>query len=364
MSNSRFAKLIDLARAPDSGLRRELLNEVTELFFQSSGQRSGRETVLFDEILQLIAAEMQDNVLEELAELFADARDAPIGLIRDLAGHSFGIARPVLQRSMVLDDQTLLRVVAYQSQQHIKAIAERPVVSETVANAIVTHGDDSALDALLRNEGAVISRASMENAVDRTRRNSRLHEAFVKRRDVPLDLLNEMYFLVESRLRDQIMKRNSSVDQATLDAALAKARERVSKSVADTSAEARRAHAFILVRKGAGELDARLLVSLHREGKPLHVLYGLAELTQLEPATVADLLERRDVDGLAMVCRAANIERPLFVTLAVLTCGGDDAMNLAEEFGRMYNSVPVEAAQRAMRFLKLRKTTTAESNAA
>jgi uncharacterized protein (DUF2336 family) len=186
----------------------------------------------------------------------------------------------------------------------------------------------------------------------------------VKRRDVPLDLLNEMYFLVESRLRDQIMKRNSSVDQATLDAALAKARERVSKSVANTSAEARRAHAFILVRKGAGELDARLLVSLHREGKPLHFLYGLAELTQLEPATVADLLERRDVDGLAMVCRAANIERPLFVTLAVLTCGGDDAMNLAEEFGRMYNSVPIEAAQRAMRFLKLRKTATAESNAA
>ena len=63
-----------------------------------------------------------------------------------------------------------------------------------------------------------------------------------------------------------------------------------------------------------------------------------------------------------MICRAANVERPLFVTLAVLACGGDGAMDKAEEFGRMYNAVPVEAAQRAVRFFKVRKG--AERNAA
>jgi hypothetical protein len=57
-----------------------------------------------------------------------------------------------------------------------------------------------------------------------------------------------------------------------------------------------------------------------------------------------------------MICRAAGIERPLFVTLAVLACGGDEAMARAEEFGKMYNSVPMEAAQRAMRFFKVRKS--------
>lgn len=70
---------------------------------------------------------------------------------------------------------------------------------------------------------------------------------------------------------------------------------------------------------------------------------------------MADLLDRRDIDALAMICRAANIERPLFVTLAVLVGGGDEAMARAEEFGRMYNNVPVEAAQRALRFFKVRK---------
>jgi uncharacterized protein (DUF2336 family) len=355
MPQARFAKLIDLARTTDSEKRRELLREVTDLFFETSAARNERESALFDDVLKLVAAEMQDSVLAELSERFADAEDAPVGLMRDLANHSFEIAGPVLRRSRVLDEQTLLQVVNYQSQQHIKAVAQRDNVSETVSDAIVKFGDDHALDALIRNDGARISRTSMEAAVDRARRNTLLHEGVVKRADLPLDLLNEMYFVVEKTLRDQIMQRNASVDPATLDDALAKARERLRQNVGDVSAEARNAIAFIQSKKNSGELNARLLVSLYREAKQTHFLYGLSEITNVAPETVADLINRSDIDGLAMICRAAGIERPLFVTLAVLSCGGDAAMQRAEEFGRMYNDVPIEAAQRAMRFFKVRK---------
>jgi uncharacterized protein (DUF2336 family) len=356
MSQARFAKLIDLARTTDSDQRRELLREVTDLFFETSSSRNARETALFDDVLQLVAAEMQDSVLAELSELFAGADEAPVGLMRDLANHSFEIAGPVLRRSRVLDEQMLLQIVNYQSQQHIKAVAQREDVPEMVSDAIVKFGDDNALDALIRNDGAKISRYSLEAAVDRARRNTLLHEGVVNRSDLPLDLLNEMYFVVENTLRDQIMARNAAVDPKTLDAALAKARERMRQSAGDMNAEARNAMAFIQSKKNSGELNARLLVSLYREAKQAHFLYGLSEITSLEPDTVADLINRRDVDGLAMICRASGIERPLFVTLAVLACGGDEAMQRAEEFGRMYNNVPIEAAQRAMRFFKVRKS--------
>ena len=218
--------------------------------------------------------------------------------MRDLANHSFEIAGPVLKRSRVLDEQTLLQIVNYQSQQHIAAVAQRPDVSENVSDAIVKFGDDTALDALIRNDGAKISRASMETAVDRARRNALLHEGVVKRSDLPRDLLNEMYFVVENTLRDQIMQRNATVDTATLDAALSKARAKMSHSVPDMSAEAKNAMTFINSKKNSGELNARLLVSLYREAKQTHFLYGLAEMTNLEPQTVADLIERRDIDGL------------------------------------------------------------------
>ena len=362
MSQARFLKLVELARATDSDHRRDLLREVTDLFFERREERGQREAALFDEVLQMVAAEMQDGVLAELAEVFADAPDAPVGLMRDLANHAYPIAGPVLQRSPVFDDQTLLQIVTYQSQAHIKAIAQRESVSETLSEAVVRFGDDHALDALIRNDGAKLTRSIMETTVDRARRNALLHEGVVLRHDLPLDLLNEMYFQVEARLRDQILERNASVDAKTLEAALSKTRDRLNKSAGEMNAETKKAMHFIQAKKNSGELSARLLVSLYREAKHAHFLYGLAELTHVDHETTADLIERQDIDGLAMICRAANIERPLFVTLAVLTCGGDTAMNRAEEFGKMYNSVPVEAAQRAMRFFKVRKA--AEDKAA
>lgn len=355
MIQSRFAKLVDLARTSDSERRRSLLREVTDLFIETSGHRTANESALFDDVLQLVAKQVQESVLVELSEMFADTEDAPVGLMHDLANHAFEIAGPVLKRSPVLDEKTLLGVVNNKSQAHIKAVAQRPDVSEALSDAIVRVGDDYAVDALMRNDGARISRSSMENAVDRARRSAVLHEAVVKRHDLPLDLLNEMYFVVETRLRDQIMQRNASVDPATLDAALSKARTRVRQSAGEASAETKNAMAFIQSKKANGELNARLLVSLYREAKRMHFLLGLAELTNVDQDTVQGLLDRRDIDGLAMICRAANIERPLFVTLAVLAGGGDEAMSRAEEFGRMYNNVPVEAAQRAVRFFKVRK---------
>jgi uncharacterized protein (DUF2336 family) len=285
MSTSHFAKLIELAKSHDSGHRRELLRQCTDLFFQTSGARSERESALLDNVLQMVAAEMQENVLTELATTFADASDAPAGLMRDLANHSFEVAAPVLRRSSALDERTLLQIVNYQSQQHIQAVAQRPQVSETLSDAIVRKGDDHALDALIRNDGAKISRPSMEVAVDRAQRNAMLHEAVVTRHDLPLDLLNEMYFTVETRLRNQIMKRNESVDPTALDAALTKARERIRKSVGEMSAEARNARIFIESKKKSGELNGRLLVSLYRDSKQAHFLYGLAEITSIDHDT-------------------------------------------------------------------------------
>ncbi len=362
--SSRFSKLVDLAKATDSENRRELLREVTDLFFASSGIRNDREDQLFGDVLQMVAANVQEGVLAELAETFADAPDAPVGLMRDLANHAFEIASPVLQRSRVLDDQTLVNIVNYQSQAHIKAVAQREIVSEVVSDAIVKFGDDHALDVLIRNDGATISRVSMEAAVDRARANAGLHEGVVKRRDVPLDLLNEMYFVVEAGLREQILNKNASVDPKTLDAALSKTRDRMRKSMTEASDETRKAISFINSKKASGELNARLLVSLYREAKHAHFLYGLSELTNLDAETTRDLVERKDIDGLAMICRAAKVERPLFVTIAVLACGGDEAMSRAEEFGRLYNSVPIEAAQRAMRFFKVRKAAEGKAAAA
>ena len=98
---ARFTKLVELARAPSSEHRRDLLREVTDLFFDTADVRTSRETHLFDDVLRTVARDMQQGVLAELAERFADSPDAPVqlmhaGALQHRLGHREGVEREVV----------------------------------------------------------------------------------------------------------------------------------------------------------------------------------------------------------------------------------------------------------------------------
>ncbi len=355
-SNPRFSKLIELAGETSSEKRRELLRDVTDLFFASTDTRTDREAELFDDILCSIAQEMPAEALVSLSKRFATAAEAPPELVKRLAQSTIEVAEPVLKRSRQLSDEDLIGVVLARSQDHIRAVAVRARISSTVSDAIVQHGDDRTLGVLVANEGARLSRSALETVVDRARANPDLQEGVVHRRDMPLDLLNELYFDVQQRLRDAILERNAAVDPAELDAALSRARGRLRHAAQAVSEDLRKAEREVRNLSAAGRLDGKALLAFHRAEKPHHFLAGLAEMTGLDYESTRAILRKRDLDALAMICRAAEIERPLFVSLAVLCEGGNEGMRRAEEFGKLYAAVPVEAAQRAMRFYRVRKT--------
>lgn len=356
-SNLRFNKLLQLAGESSSEKRRELLRDVTDLFFATTDTRSDREAELFDDILCSIAQEMPSEALVSLSKRFATAAEAPEQLVKRLAQDSIEVAEPLLKRSRQLSDEDLIGIVLARSQEHIRAVAERTRISSTVSDAIVQRGDDQTLGVLVANEGARLSRSAMETVVDRARENPALQEGVVNRRDMPLDLLNELYFDVQQRLRDAILVRNAAVDPAELDAALTRARGRLRHAAQAVSEDLRKAEREVRALSASGRLDGQSLLAYHRAEKPHHFLVGLAEMTGLDYETARAVLRKRDLDALAMICRAAEMERPLFVTLAVMCEGGEGGMRRAEEFGKLYSAVPVEAAQRAMRFYRVRKST-------
>lgn len=354
--NPRFSKLLQLAGESSSEKRRELLRDVTDLFFATTDLRTDREAELFDDILCSIAQEMPAEALVSLSRRFATASDAPQELVKRLAQDTIEVAEPVLKRSRQLSDEDLIGIVLARSQDHIRAVAVRSRVSSTVSDAIVQRGDDQTLGVLVANEGARLSRSALETVVDRARINPALQEGVVHRRDMPLDLLNELYFDVQQRLREAILERNAAVDPAELDAALSRARGRLRHAAKAVSEDLRKAEQEVRALSAAGRLDGASLLAFHRGEKPHHFLAGLAEMTGLDYEAVRAILRNRDLDALAMICRASEMERPLFVSLAVLCEGGEAGMRRAEEFGKLYATVPVEAAQRAMRFYRVRKT--------
>ena len=164
---NKLAQLIALAGEPSSEKRRELLREITDLFFANVEGSNPRELELFDGVMQSLAREMELEVRAELSERIAETEFAPKGLVRSLAEDDIVVAEPVLSRSPVLSDQDLLRVVSTRGQDYLRAVSRRDGLSEVVSDVIVERGDDHTLGVLLRNESANLSRKSVELVVDR-----------------------------------------------------------------------------------------------------------------------------------------------------------------------------------------------------
>lgn len=363
-STSRFARLIDLARESSSEKRRALLREVTDMFFEHDGALSGVEAGLFDQILMQVTSDLEFEVRRQLAERFAPAQQGPAGLMRSFAQQEIEVAAPVLSYSRALTDADLIEVVYDQGQDHMLAVSRRDTVSEAVSDVLVARGDDTVLAALLRNEGATLSRRAMETAVDRAHRNEALHAPIVERKAIPLDLLNEMYFSVSERLRHRILERNAEIDPAELEKALATARTRVAMDQGALPPDYADAENEVNGLIAQGKLNGGMLAALMREEQPTRFYLAFAQMTDLDYATVRRLFEKPDLEAIATACRACGFDRALFVTLAVLAGGGERAIGQAGALGKMYLAVPVEAAKRAMRFWKVRVQSISEMRGA
>jgi uncharacterized protein (DUF2336 family) len=356
MARSRLLDLIDLAKENSSTKRRELLREMTDLFFSVHAPQTEPEVALFDTVLCQLSSEMEETVRAELGIRFAPEDRAPRGLVRKLANDAIGVAEPILATSRVLSEQDLLDVVRTQGQDHLRAVSKRGEVSEAVSDVIVERGDDQTLGVLLGNEGAKLSRGASESAVDRASRNRDLHEAVINRADLPPDLLNEMYFVAEARLRQRILEQNARIDPALLEQALAKGRNRVAAEDGALPPDYDEAEAYISELRNAGELSPKVLARFLRSGGATHFLVALSQLADIDFHTARRIVEKRELDALGVVCKAADLDRALFLTYVVVLLGQDgDAMARAQEYGKMYAALPRETAMRTLRFWRLRR---------
>lgn len=352
-TGERYAKLLDIARQTDSGRRRELLHEVTDLFFESTEDQSPVETRLFGELMAKVAFELDQEVRKELSNRFEPSGSAPRELARALANDVIEIAAPVLRTARNLTDDDLIAVVRHRGHEHQMVVTQRPVVSEAVSDALVTHGNDTVVASLLSNEGARISYTTFEVVAQRAEANPELHAPVVNRQAVPAHVLNSLFLTVAKPMREEILRRNAALSEAELALAMERAQTRIAMRAGALPADYEAASRQVAAFRSKNALTPPLLPSLWRNGERTAFRIALAELTGLDFSVVDRLVEQQDTDGLAMVCRASGFDRALFVTIAVLILGAS-GMGAAETLGRMYNDVPPDAAQRAIRFLKVR----------
>ena len=354
ISVSRFAMLADLAKETTSEGRRELLRKVTEVL-DPKGSLPAEEAAQFDGLLATVASDYSSQIRAQIAKLIAGSLSPFSHTAHRFALDDIEVARPILENYDGLSEDTLLEVVGRKSQDHMMAVTRRRRISEAVSQALVERGDDAVVTSLLTNDKAEIGAVAYDMVAKRAETSPVLQAPLVRRAGVPLELLNNLYLKVESDLRREIIGKFESVAPEELEAAFARTRAQVSKRYNqpdDFEVSKRRIDAMARNRT----LTPPALVNLMREGPASRTAFKLAfaQLADVDYELIERVVEGPDIDTAALLCRGSQFDRALFLALAVGLDKSERALGGSEEFGKLYESVPVQAAQRALRFWKIR----------
>ena len=181
------------------------------------------------------------------------------------------------------------------------------------------------------------------------------HMYVIDRDGTPADLLGDLMGVVENRLREKIMDKFDKLEPGVLEAALAASQQRMKSRIREDK-DIAEAQSFIRKKKIRKELNGQLLASLLREKKQAHFCVGFAEMAGVDYLAAKRALEHESPDGLALICKAAGIEKALFVSLAVLREGAQtNAFSKARDLGALYERVSRSEAERVLRFWRMRK---------
>jgi uncharacterized protein (DUF2336 family) len=356
-------QLIELAREPSSDRRRELLRRLSDLFIEVEASGSPQSREEFARTAEALLDQLDVEVRREFAERFADRPGTSAHLMARLAHDVIEVARPVLCRSEGLDDAELVAVAMMRSQDHLRAISERPEVSAAVTDVIVNRGDDDTLVSLARNLGARFSREAFERLTERSETVQPLREPLVDRSDTPLDLVHDMMVFVEEALRERIVARVRTAPPAEVAEALKVARERA-ESRRRVDPDEARVRREIRELKSRGRLTKPAIIEFLRGADEARFLAGLAEILGIDMALARKLWRAETLDTLAIAVRAAEVDRAFFVTIAMEREGvptRDHAR--ARVFGDTFEAIPIDAAKRVIRFWQVRRESNAEDAA-
>src|SRR4051812_8359458 len=309
-------QLITLARQKSDQAREQLFAAMGDVFLERNTVLTLQERALITDILEKLIREVSREIRRKLAIRLADAPGTPRELAVLLANDEIDIASPVLIKSKVLEDADLIEIVRNRSTQHLLAIAMRRDLSTAVADALVESGEKDVVRALLENQDAHISRATMVYLVEQSKAVDEFQEPLVRRRDLPGDLARRMCLWVSAAIRQSLLER-FDIDVDKLDDSLEPIAREESEKVQEPDPDAAGALAQAL---GEGrKLTPRLLMQTLRRGEVPLFEAMLAEMSGLRPGLIRRLCYEQGGQGLAVIARGTGLSREEFATIYLLT---------------------------------------------
>ena len=324
MLGAQSDALLSLAKSRQPADRERLLMNIVSLCEVAGiGDQSEVERAksIIDELFMTLVLDAERAVRRRLAERIAEATWAPKALVHVLALDDIEIARPIIARSPLLEDDDLVRLLVEATLEHQIEVARRPNIGEKVSETILDLGDPAVLAALAANYTARLPENGMVLLVEGARTLPALRAPLARHPALTAALGTALYVWVGDILREALIGR-FDLDPAALNAAMGDAvqaakAEPFGRAASLERVEEREAMEQRLIEKldGAGQLKPGYLMRALREHKLSLFEAGLSRLAGLPLADLRAAIACDRPDVLAMACVAAHIDRSVFKTI-------------------------------------------------
>jgi uncharacterized protein (DUF2336 family) len=358
VANSLIPGLEEIVKHGDPKRRGDAVRKISDLFLLGASQFQPAHVDLFDGILTSLVPQTEVEARGELAERLSTLVNAPpqlVGLlVRD---DEILIAGPLLRRSPLIDEPTLVDIARLKGQSHLLAISDRPTLSPGITDVIVRRGDRDVVRRVAGNAGANFSHLGYAGLIRRAGDDGVLAVTVGQRDD-----------LSAPQLKDLLARSVEVVRRRLFDAASPGQRAAINRVMAEITGTPKHlaitrdfATAQRTVQKlhHADELNEGALLRFARAHQYEETAAALAAMSGVRIATIDQLLKGDRDDPILILGKSIGISWATVRALMVLRLGpgrspaGPDVEEARQNFERL---VPA-TAQRVLTFWQTREPT-------
>ena len=352
-------ELEEAIASKEIGRRADTLRRITDLFISGSLTFSEDQIALFDEVMGLLAREIETSARATFGQRLAALAKAPPGVIRTLAlDDAIEVAGPVLTQSQQVDEATLMESARTKGQDHLLAISRRAVLAEAVTDVLVERGNEQVAQSTAENPGAKFSEFGYSTLVKRSENDPELALRMLSRPEIPRQHMLKLF----ADASESVRLRLEAADQrkATL------LREMVAQASAQMRTQARERSAdFVAARSlvrfmhESGKLTKAQLETFAREGKFDETLIALSLMCDLSIGLIERAMVDQQPEQVLVLAKSIGLTWNATAALLQLKAGASGCT--AEELERAsarFNKLQPDTARKAVQFYRLRERAT------
>jgi len=297
-------KNLDLLLNDQTHDQRAIVAQEIALEFKSESL-SDKERALALSIFAILSEDIRTRVRAALSDSLKDCSDIPRELALKMANDVTDVSLPVLEFSDILTDDDLIEIVRTKPSAEKTAIAKRKSVSGYIANALVDHGDEIVVNALVHNNGATVEDQTYEKVLDGYSNVVSINEGLVHRSSLPISVAERLVALVSDELRMYLVSTHEVRDSVLEDAVLQGRENTVANLLEQTDRPVRDVAALITQMEDRGRLTSSIILKSLEVGDLDFFEYAVAARAKIPVRNTRVLLGDQGATGFLALYKQA-----------------------------------------------------------